>query len=57
MKKVFVKLKQTDSEKAKPVPFEIEHANSVLSLSNSCWRLSDEGFEWNGTEIAKKSKK
>jgi len=53
--KTFVKLKAKDQKKeAKPVEFEIGQANKLLKLSNSQWELSDDKFQWNGIEIAKK---
>lgn len=53
----YVTLEQTDSQNAKPVKFELQHAIAVLSLSNSCWKVKDTNFEWNGKELKKKSKK
>ena len=51
--KTFVFLKPKDVKDAKKVNFELSIANQLLSLSNSQWELSDEKFNWNGTEISK----
>ena len=42
--------------KPKKQSFEIERANKLLTMKKSAWELDDAGFEWNGTEIKKKSK-
>lgn len=33
--------------------FGIGQANRLLTLSNPQWKLADEKYKWNGTEIAK----
>lgn len=33
--------------------FGISQANRLLQLSNAQWKLADEKYKWNGTEIAK----
>lgn len=48
-----VLLKAKDQKNPKPQPFPISQANRLLSLSNSQWELSDEKYQWNGTELAK----
>lgn len=48
-----VLLTAKDKKNPKPQPFPISQANTLLSLRNSQWELSDEKFTWNGTEIAK----
>lgn len=55
---VFVTLQSKDKrEKAQNYtkkPFVIAHANALLKLPNSRWKLADDKFKWNGTELAKK---
>lgn len=55
--KTEVSLIKIDAEKdTKPRKFPIEQANKLLSLPKTAWKLDDKNFEWNGNEIAKKSK-
>jgi len=42
--------------KPKTREFSIAQANALLKTKKTAWKLSDPGYEWNGTEIAKKSK-
>lgn len=56
-KLVNVKLTTGSDKKAKTRMFDIDHANRVLKLSNSQWKLDDPNYKWNGTEIAKVVKK
>lgn len=39
--------------KTKDRKFDVAHANKVLSLTNSKWKLKDTKWKWNGTELAK----
>lgn len=52
-KQVFVEL-STKEEKARKRKFEIQQANKLLNLPKSQWKLADDKFTYNGTEIAKK---
>lgn len=53
---VQLKTKKNGNVDSKTRSFEISQANSILKLRNTQWQLDDKGFEWNGTEIAKKAK-
>lgn len=57
VKKTFVNLTSTDTEKKISSKFEMAQANKILNLPNSKWKLDDDKFEHNGTEIAPKGKK
>ncbi|MCK4500674.1 hypothetical protein KAU11_09250 [Candidatus Babeliales bacterium] len=39
--------------KSKSRKFGIQHANNILSISNTQWKLDDPKWKWNGTELAK----
>lgn len=54
---VTLKTKSRKGRKSKTQKFPISQANKLLKLSNTEWELSDEGFKWNGKEIAVNSKK
>ena len=58
-KKTFVNLVQKDGKKDSKIQrkFEISQANRLLSFSNSQWELKDDGFKWNGKEIAVQARK
>lgn len=45
-----------EKSKSKDRKFSIQHANNVLSLTNSKWELNDKNYKWNGTELAKAAK-
>lgn len=58
-KAVLVTLKSKPSgkdSKAKSRQFEISQANKLLTIKKSAWELDDDKFQFNGTEIAKKTK-
>lgn len=46
----------TKDEKTKKREFELSIANKLLKLPKSQWKLTDKDFQWNGSEIAKKTK-
>ena len=58
-KPVMVNLKskpQGKDAKPKERKFEIKQANALLKIKKSGWELSDDKFQFNGKEIAKKAK-
>lgn len=55
VKNVKVEL-STKGEKPLKKEFEIGVANKMLTMPKSGWTLTDSKHEWNGSEIAKKSK-
>ena len=44
------------AEKSKKQAFELSHANRILNLPGSRWKLADDKFKWNGKEIANATK-
>lgn len=40
-------------EKSRSRKFGVDHANNVLNLSNTRWKLEDPKWKWNGKELAK----
>lgn len=42
-----------NSKAVKKKEFEIAHANRILNVANTAWKLDDSKFKWNGKEIAK----
>ena len=49
---IYVTLKVTESGKTSP--FRIDHANALLNLGDGKWELSDDAYEFNGTELIEK---
>lgn len=50
--KVKLKTKSVGDSKSKNQEFTLDQANKLLKLPNTRWELSDENFNWNGSEIA-----
>lgn len=49
-----VKLKAKDVTENNEKTFPLAVANKLLSLSGTQWELSDEGYTWNGKDLAVK---
>lgn len=35
--------------------FDVDHANRLLAIPNTRWKLADDKWKWNGKELAKKT--
>lgn len=40
--------------KTKTREFDVAHANRLLLIPNTGWKLADDKWKWNGKELAKK---
>ncbi len=55
IKLIATDVSETDGAKNEPKAFSLKVANRLLSLPGSQWKLADDGYSWNGKDLAVKA--